>query len=205
MSADPSRRLVVLCCAVCCTSLLLAGQAVAQTLFTDVTEEAGLDAFLGQSSRNVVFVDYDNDGLQDVLLADQVPPFAPRLIGLYRNSGDGPFDDQTFLLPPDLHAVPGQAGAIFGDCDNDGDEDLFLPVYPHSVLLRNDRGLFTRADTTGDLTDSLSTDGAIWLDYDRDGFLDLYLISNYVEQPYEPRANRLLRNNGDKGVYTSFR
>ena len=145
MSANPFRDLVVLCHAIFCTSLVLASVSGAQTLFTDVTEQSGLHAFGGQSSRDAVFADFDNDGLQDVLLTDQVPPYTPRRIGLFHNSGDGRFDDQTFLVPPDLHAVPGRAGAIFGDCDNDGDEDLFLPVYPHNVLLRNDRGLLTRA------------------------------------------------------------
>jgi hypothetical protein len=47
--------------AACC--LLLAGAAGAQTFFTDVTEEVGLQTFL---ARNIVFVDYDNDGFQDI-------------------------------------------------------------------------------------------------------------------------------------------
>jgi len=196
MSASASRRLAFLCCAVSCTSLPLAGQPAAQTLFTDVTERTGLDAFPGRSARNVVFVDYDNDGFQDVFIAENTTS-GPKRVGLYRNMGDGRFVDQTFVMPPGLHAVDGRGGAIFGDYDNDGDEDLFLPVYPHNVLLRNDRGVFSRVDPVGDLSDSLKTDGAIWLDYDRDGFLDLYATSYPTDENYVPRASRLLRNIGD--------
>ena len=49
---------------------LLAGSGEAQTIFTDVTEQVGLDAFPRRSARNVVFADYDNDGFQDVFLTD---------------------------------------------------------------------------------------------------------------------------------------
>ena len=70
------------------------------------------------------------------------------------------------------------AGAVFADYDNDGDEDLFLPRYPHNVLLRNDRGAFASTDL---VSDSLATDTAIWLDYNNDGFLDLYATNNRLE------------------------
>ena len=170
--------------------LLLASQLPAQTLFTDVTEEVGLDAFPGHSARNVVFVDYDNDGHLDVFFTENA--FSPRRIGLFHNTGDGRFVDQTFRVPFDLHLEKGGSGGIFGDWDNDGDEDLFLPVSPHNVLLRNDRGVFTEADPGSDLSDSLQTRNAIWLDYDLDGYLDLY-----VGNSDGGRSNRLLRNNGD--------
>ena len=52
----------------CCVGLLLAGVGGAQTFFTDVTEQVGLERFRGDSARTMVFVDYDNDGLQDVFL-----------------------------------------------------------------------------------------------------------------------------------------
>jgi len=184
---------------------LLAGPLAAQTLFTDVTEQVGLDAFLGRSARSVAFVDFDNDGFQDVLILEN--EYSPRRIALYHNTGDGRLEDQTFRLPADLHLADGEAGAVFGDYDNDGDEDLFLPVFPNNVLLRNDRGLFTQVDPGSDLTDSLWTDNAICLDYDRDGHLDLYAGSWYVapnfghETPV-PETNRLLRNNGD-GTFTN--
>ncbi len=189
-------RLFVACL---CTNLLLAGAAGAQTFFTDVTKEVGLQGFIRGHARNLVFADYDNDGFQDVFISEN--NFNPRRIGLFHNSGDGRLVDQTFLIPSDLHLETGGAGAIFADYDNDGDEDLFLPVWPHNVLLRNDRGRFVRADVGSDLSDSLLTENAVWLDYDLDGYLDLYVTSLGVSENYAPRANRLLGNNGD-GTFT---
>ena len=195
MATLASRRSLALCCLLFFLGLLPVVPVAAQTLFTDVTEQVGLDAFLGRSARNVVFVDYDNDGFQDVFITEN--KYYPRRIGLFHNTGDGRFVDQTFRIPADLHLADGFAGAIFGDYDNDGDEDLFLPVRPHNVLLRNDRGLFVEIDPGSDLTDSQEIDGAICLDYDRDGYLDLYVTSFPIDEDSEPRANRLLRNNGD--------
>jgi len=201
MATTASCRLIVLCSAFICISLLLASPVTAQTLFTDVTEQVGLDAFPGRSARNVVFVDYDNDGFQDVFFTENRS--SARRIGLFHNNGDGRLVDQTFRVPADLHVREGEGGGIFGDYDNDGDEDLFLPVWPHNVLLRNDRGLFTQVDAGSDLTDSLWTDNAVWLDYDRDGYLDLYVAAFYVARYFvgeddAPHANRLFRNNGDE-------
>jgi len=175
---------------------LLAGPVAAQTLFTDVTEQVGLDAFLGRDARNVVFVDYDNDGFQDLFVCEN--RYEPRRSGLFHNTGDGRFEDQTSRLPADLHLANGSGGAVFGDYDNDGDEDLFLPRFPHNVLLRNERGLFVETDPGSDLTDSLWTGNAIWLDYDRDGHLDLYVNSYRADETYPLQANRLMRNNGDE-------
>ena len=199
MASSAFRRWLPQCHAFFSVSLLLAVPVGAQTLFTDVTEQVGLDAFLGIEARNVVFVDYDNDGFQDVFITESEP--SPRRIGLFHNTGDGRLEDQTFRVPADLHLEKGRAGSIFGDYDNDGDDDLFLPVFPHNVLLRNDRGLFVEVDPGSALTDSIQTDGALWLDYDRDGYLDLYVSSivwrTISGQPDAPRPNRLLRNQGD--------
>ena len=59
------------------------------------------------------------------------------------------------------------------------------------------RALFVQVNLESDLTDSLYTENAIWLDYDRDGYLDLYVTSVHADENYAPRANRLLHNNGD--------
>jgi len=95
-------------------------------------------------------------------------------------------------------------GAIFGDYDNDGDLDLFVPIGSYkslardlNVLLRNDRGEFTDVTLAAGLTDSLSTDNALWLDYDRDGNIDLY--TGNVNDP--TFRNKLYRNTG-KGTFT---
>lgn len=183
-------RPIRLCSAFFCASLLLVSAGGAQTLFTDVTEQVGLQVFPGDHARNIVFVDYNNDGLLDVCITENRPA---RRIGLFRNTGDGRFVDQTFLIPSDLHVEDGGAGAIFGDYDNDGDEDLFLPVWPHNVLLRNDRGVFVRVEQPGDLGGTVGTDSAVWLDYDRDGYLDLYVTNMiYVALTENPAVSQTL-------------
>ena len=180
-------------------ALWLAGPIGAQTLFTEVTEEAGLQAFPA-TVRGATFVDQDNDGFPDVFLVGDgwYPlPHRPRPIGLFRNTGDGRFEDQTVVLPPAVNHVIGGGDAAFGDYDNDGDQDLFLAVQPQNALLRNDRGRFGIADPGSDLTDSMATDAAIWLDYDRDGYLDLYVGNLGQALGWSRGFNRLLRNRGD--------
>lgn len=221
----------------CC--LLQVGPVEAQTLFTDVTESSlpqlaqppgqppqytfddmgEIVEFTGpferSDARNVVFVDYDNDGFQDVFITenpipDAGPPTFPRRIGLFHNTGDGRFVDQSWRIPMEFHVGDALAGAVFGDYDNDGDEDLFLPIWPqeglqlidpslaHSVLLRNDRGRFVEVDAGSDLALPLLIDGAIWLDYDADGHLDLYVSNCPCGPPgFAAGPNRLLRNLGD--------
>ena len=189
-----NRPLIYIC-------LSLAGAVGAQPFFTEVTEQVGLDLLPlnGTQPRNIVFVDYDNDGFRDLFVTDaETPSRGPRQIGLYHNTGYGHFVDQTALIPAHLHRVLGGAGAVFGDYDNDGDEDLFLPRWPYDVLLRNDRGSFVSADLD---SDSLLTDSAVWLDYDQDGYLDLY-AGHALTDERGNRPNRLLRNNGD-GTFSS--
>ena len=173
--------------------LLLAGSVSAQTIFTEATEEIGI-RLAGRSARNIVFVDYDNDGLQDIFLGENT--YFDRQIALFHNTGGGRSVDQTALIPNDLHQADGGSGAIFADYDNDGDQDLFLPVFPHNLLLRNDRETFSKVALVTGEPDTLGTDNAIWLDYDRDGYLDLYVGNERAEND-QPRSNRLFRNDGN--------
>jgi len=103
-------------------------------------------------------------------------------------------------------------GAIFGDYDNDGDLDLFIPMFgvpsgtvpragSTNILLRNDRGIFEDVTLEAGLTDTLPSENAIWFDFDRDGFLDLYVgqgagifFSGAEIQP--EKRNKLYRNTG---------
>ncbi|MEJ7709683.1 MAG: VCBS repeat-containing protein [Pyrinomonadaceae bacterium] len=138
-------------------------------------------------ARGVAFVDYDNDGWLDVLLLNGTrlegfPSSKEPTIKLYRNSGNGTFRDVTEKAG--LQRRSGWASAVaVGDFDNDGNEDLYITYWGQNVLYRNTgKGAFV------DLTSKagLSTTGTRWgsgctfVDYDRDGFLDLF-VANYLK------------------------
>ncbi|MBI4232912.1 MAG: VCBS repeat-containing protein [Chloroflexi bacterium] len=154
------------------------------------------------SSRTNAFQDYDNDGRPDMLWGEGGNTRDLRLrwrTALLHNEGDGRFAEQTSVLRADLSRYNKGGGAAFGDYDNDGDLDLFVPVIREGstfeltsgVLLRNDRGVFGEVSAAAGLTAQESSDHSVWLDYDRDGYLDLY-----VENTGE-RNNTLYRNRGD--------
>lgn len=168
------------------------------------------------------FLDYDQDGNIDVYACsgtwlegvskNEKPPQLPGN-HLYRNRGDGTFEDVTKNA-----GVGGpwySMGVAVGDFNNDGFPDIYLSNYGSNVLLRNDRnGTFTdiskRAGVTGNKECSV---GAVWLDYDNDSYLDLY-VGNYLEfdpgykyyyapdgfpgpMAYDAQKDVLYHNNGD--------
>jgi len=156
--------------------------------FTDVAAESGVDfvarrnplfdtpewepkrfEILPYGSAGVSAVDYDGDGWDDLFFADGAGA------RLYRNRGDGTFDEVTADagLPTDL---PGINVGLFADLDNDGDRDVLLSGFTQpSRLYRNDGdGTFTDVTDRSDLGENfvvVATAG----DYDNDGLLDLYL------------------------------
>ena len=169
-----------------------------EVTFLDVAREAGLNAktIYGGEKKNkyllettgcgVAFYDYDNDGWLDIFLVN-----ASRLEGfpkgeeptchLFQNNRDGTFTDVTVKAGL-ARSGWGQAICV-GDYDNDGYEDLFLTYYGKNALYHNNgNGTFT------DVTDKAGVGGtgARWntgcafLDYDRDGHLDLF-IANYID------------------------
>ena len=177
----------------CSLLLFQALPSDAETFFTDVTAEIGVTLF---DSRSLSVGDYDNDGWPDLFAAEN--RIAGR-VSLLRNEGDGSFTNHIGKVQSDIPASHKGGGSIFGDIDNDGDQDLFMAIGSddkdegdRNLLLRNDRGTLVAVEAG--LLDSLSTDSAIWLDYDRDGFIDLY-TANPLER------NILYRNNGD-GSFT---
>jgi hypothetical protein len=166
--------------------------------FTNIAREAGLDAvtvFGGQrvnrylletTGCGVAVLDYDNDGRLDIFVVNGTtlegfPKDQAPISHLYRNKGDGTFEDVTAKAGVGLSGW-GQ-GAIAADYDNDGDSDLFVTFYGQNRLLRNNgdgtfadvtapAGLVTKATRWGT--------GAAFLDYDRDGRLDLF-VANYID------------------------
>jgi hypothetical protein len=173
--------------------------SVPQVALTDITEEAGLD-FTHTSGAygdkllpetmggGVAFFDYDRDGDADLLFVNSnVWPWkndgtqsVPATLALYANDGRGKFADVTKEagLAISLYGM----GVAVGDYDGDGWSDLFLSAVGPNRLLRNIEGKFSDVTAVAGLAgaeDAWST-GCTWLDYNRDGRLDLF-VCNYVK------------------------
>src|SRR5436190_9764694 len=127
-------------------------------------------------------VDFDRDGWQDIYLTNSGEGSKNCL---YRNQGDGTFKDVAGELGiADLNQ-PGTGvsmGAVWGDYDNDGYEDLFLYKWGRPDLFHNDGGKhFTRVTEEATLPSWVNANTAIWFDYDGDGLLDLFIGGYYSE------------------------
>jgi tetratricopeptide (TPR) repeat protein len=196
------------------------GAAIPVT-FVDVTAGAGLHSkgvkaqeSLSRLGNGACFLDYDGDGLIDVLLADGGDEGG---LSLYHNLGNGKFQDVTKKagLDPSWHAV----SCTIGDYDNDGAPDIAVGfVAARIVLLHNERnGKYTDATASaGILTKTLSEGfpgperGVTFIDYDHDGDLDLYITSRPLSntppatwsENVPTEGNLMWRNNGN-GTFTN--
>lgn len=168
--------------------------------FRDVTDEAGIRFRHESGARGqkllpetmgggCAFIDFDRDGDQDIFLVNSCPwPGAERADGprptqaLYANDGKGRFEDVTAAVGLDL--VFYGMGVAVGDVDRDGWDDLFVTAVGQDRLLRNVEG--KRFEDVGSALglpeedpDSWSSSAA-FLDYDADGWLDLF-VCRYIE------------------------
>jgi tetratricopeptide (TPR) repeat protein len=213
-------------------------QASTGLRFTEVSEQAGIrfEHFPFRRTSQLpedmgpggAWGDYDGDGMPDLLLVNFAAPLgvpdeemaaSSATDRLYRNRGDGSFEDVTESAG--VGTAHRGMGASFGDYDADGDDDLFVTSWGSNILWENQgdgtfRDVTARAglDTEGFWT------GASWADFDLDGDLDLYVCGyvNYIpEEPgaastsvgdaenpftinpssYTPRPNHLYVNRGD--------
>ena len=164
--------------------------------FLDVTQQAGIrfvhnngafgKKFLPETlGPGVAFIDYDNDGWPDIFLVNGMdwPGHASKhsTPKLYHNNHDGTFTDVTHKAGLDAVEMFGMGVAV-GDFDNDGYDDLFVTAYGQSHLFHNNgNGTFTDVTQKAGLggVQEFST-GAAWVDYDKDGRLDL-VVANYVQ------------------------
>src|SRR5579884_2572241 len=171
--------------------------------FTDVAAKAGLTApviYGGVDKKDyifetvgcgVAFFDYDNDGWLDIFVlsgtrVDGAPKIATNR--LYKNNRDGTFKDVTAAAG--LTRTGWASSVTAGDYNNDGFEDLFITYYGQNVLYRNNGdGTFTdvtrRAGLLGSIPASEWSSGCTFVDYDRDGRLDLF-VASYLD--LDPKA-----------------
>jgi hypothetical protein len=131
----------------------------------------------------VSVVDFDHDGLADFYVTNSGEGSKN---ALYRNLGNGKFEDvaaQVGLADVNQMGTGVSMGAVWGDYDNDGYEDLFLYKWGKPELYHNDGGKhFTRVTEQAGLPAWVNANTAVWLDYDGDGKLDLFVGGYYDER-----------------------
>lgn len=163
--------------------------------FRDITSQSGIHFIHNNGAfgkkwlpetmgPGCAFIDYDNDGYPDILLVngEDWPGHqrASTTMKLYHNNHDGTFTDVT--RKAGLGIPMFGLGVAIGDYDNDGYDDIFISALGQSHLFQNNgNGTFTDVTKAAGLwgLNEFST-GAAWVDYDRDGKLDL-MVANYVQ------------------------
>jgi hypothetical protein len=163
--------------------------------FVNVARSAGLsepvvygdiqtnDYILESMGCGVAFMDYDNDGWQDIVLLTgrrwrNTP--AEASIRLYRNNRDGTFTDVT--SKSGLGRSVWASGITVADYDNDGFDDLFITCWGQNILFHNNGdGTFSDVTERAGLLHPGTRfgSGCTWIDYDRDGNLDLF-VTHYM-------------------------
>lgn len=163
--------------------------------FVDVAAQAGLTEPIvyGTDHRKsfiieavgcgAAFIDYDNDGWMDlfVLCGRTLDSDAGATNRLYKNNRDGTFGDVT--RQSGLFRSGWASAVAVGDFNNDGLEDLFVTYWGRNVLYRNNGdGTFTDVTNESGLADAQSrwSSGCTFIDFDRDGNLDLF-VASYLE------------------------
>lgn len=213
-----------------------AQDAAAAIRFRDVAESSGIRFVHTDGSSGGYFVvesvasglgliDADGDGHLDILFLNGGPlPGSPQPAvrptnQLYRNRGDATFTDITAGSGLDFDGYA--MGCAVADYDNDGDEDVFITAYgPHRLFRNEGNGRFRDVTSSAGLEAASLPNGVgagcAFLDYDRDGWIDLFVGNYLICDPAEhevmtfknhavyanPRAypsvpNRLFRNRGD--------
>jgi enediyne biosynthesis protein E4 len=202
--------------------------------FVDVTAQAGIHfkhnsgafgkKYLPETmGSGVCFLDYDNDGWQDIFFVNSMDwpehKTGKSYPALYHNNRDGTFTDVTREAGLAIESYG--LGCAVGDYDNDGFEDLYLTTVGSNHLFHNlGNGKFADVTAKAGVASPGFSASALWFDYDNDGKLDLF-VTHYIEwsmekdqycsldnknksyctpQTYKGESSRLYHNKGN-GVF----
>jgi hypothetical protein len=200
-------------------------------MFTDVSAQAGIHfkhnsgafgkKYLPETmGSGACFLDYDNDGWQDILLINSMDwpghSKGKSFPALYHNNHDGTFTDVTRQagLAVEMYGL----GCAVGDYDNDGRDDIYITTVGSNHLFHNlGNGKFADVTAKAGVSDPGFSASAVWFDYDNDGKLDLF-VAHYIEwsiegdqyctldnknksyctpQTYKGQSSTLFHNRGD--------
>jgi hypothetical protein len=181
-----------------CRITVKAGYAQPSVKFEDIAARIGLDKTSG--GRGSAIFDYDNDGYLDIVIGA-----AYGGTNVYHNNGDGTFTDVS--IDSGLDISVNSFATVAGDYNNDGFTDLYITRQGFYV----GEGQLFRNNGNGTFTDVTEKAGlkhvwgpaftASWVDYDGDGYLDLFIANNLGALFERKTPNRLFHNNGD-GTFT---
>jgi enediyne biosynthesis protein E4 len=162
--------------------------------FTDITAQAGIHfkrnsgafgkKYLPETmGSGVCFIDYDNDGWQDILFVNSMDwpghKTGKSYPALYHNNHDGTFTDVTRQAGLDVEMYG--MGCAIGDYDNDGYDDIYITALDGSHLFHNlGNGKFADVTAKAGVSSPGFATSAAWFDYDNDGKLDL-IVAHYVQ------------------------
>jgi len=187
--------------------------SIAQTTFTNIAPSAGIDHYCDlhwDMGGGVAIFDFNKDSLQDIYYTGGINRDA-----LYLNNGDGTYTNISLSAGLGFTDSVKTMGVCTGDFNNDGYRDVFLNTpkgEPNRLLKNNGNGTFSDISVSAGLVqDSLFTMSSAWGDYNKDGYLDLY-VTNYILHPnvildsvnnflgfdHQCSPNRLFLNNGDE-------
>ena len=178
--------------------LISSGGSILAQVFSERSAAIGINhaySARGLTGGGVAFFDYDNDGDEDIYLT------GGRFRDImYKNNGDGSYskvlDDIGLVITQRFNTI----GVATGDIDNDGDRDMMVTTWEeyrgfeevdgrHLLFLNNGNGTFDEIGETAGITHEAFGMGAAFLDYNKDGLLDIYVMNHIERQEFTFDAN----------------